>query len=73
MVKKNENISAGLEMCDFCINTHTHTRTQFTLLYNIIRCHSEWRALRYSGRKLFFQESFLPFSVSILCLTLITK
>ena len=25
MVKKNENISAGLEMCDFCINTHTHT------------------------------------------------
>ena len=71
MVKKNENISAGLEMCDFCINTHTHA--QFTLLYNIIRCHSEWRALRYSGRKLFFQESFLPFSVSILCLTLITK
>ncbi len=27
MVKKNENISAGLEMCDFCINTHTHTHT----------------------------------------------
>ena len=23
MVKKNENISANLEVCDFCINTHT--------------------------------------------------
>ena len=67
MVKKNENISANLEVCDFCINTHTHTHN-YTLSYNIIRFHSEWRASRYSGRKLLFQGSFPPFFVSILCL-----
>ena len=26
MVKKNENISANLEVCDFCIKKHTHTQ-----------------------------------------------
>ena len=62
MVKKNENISAGLEMCDFCINTHTHTHTHNSHYYIILFAATASGA-RYDirGGNSFFRRVFCPF------------
>lgn len=56
MVKKNENISAGLEMCDFCINTHNSH-------YYIILFAATASGARYDirGGNSFFRRVFCPF------------
>ena len=71
MVKKNENISANLEVCDFCIHTHTHTITHYHIILFAATASGARHDIRGGNfflRKLLFQGSFPPFFVSILCL-----